>query len=301
MQKPTFEVNTLKEDSHYGQFAIEPLENGFGHTLGNALRRVLLSSFKGAAITQTKVKGVTHKFSTLEGLSEDMIDLILNLKGVKVAYEGEEPVTAKLKVSGPKSVTAKDITAPASVSVVNPEAPIARLAKGATLEMELEIATGYGYSPSEDRSSDTIGVIPLDAIFSPVERVSYQVQSTRVGRRTDYDKLVLDIYTDGSRSPSEVLKEASQVLAEYFTQIYHPTLSPVKDSSGEPKTEVTISLEELGLPTRITNALKNADYESANELADASDKDLKNVKNLGDKSIELVDQALEGKGLKRTE
>lgn len=299
MQKPNFELLTLKENDLYGQFVLEPLENGFGHTLGNALRRVLLSSFKGAAITTAKVKGVTHKFSTLEGMSEDMIDLMLNLKGVKVSYQGEAPVVAKLEVKGPATVTAKDIVAPATVKIVNPDAPLAKLSKGAKLEMELTIDTGYGYSPADDRTSETVGVIPLDAIFSPVERVSYQVQATRVGRRTDFDKLVLDLYTDGSQKPSEILKEAARILADYFVQVYNPQevskVEEVSTSKAAPK----ISLEELGLPTRIVNALKNADYSSANDLVDASDKDLANVKNLGSKSIKEVDEALSSKGLKR--
>jgi len=299
MQKPTFEVNTIKQDDAYGQFAIEPLENGFGHTLGNALRRVLLSSFRGAAITEVKVDGVTHKFSTLDGLSEDIIDLILNLKGIKVAYEGEEPVTATLSVKGPATVTAKDIVAPPSVTVVNQDAVIARLAKGAKLEMELEIMTGYGYSPAETRTSDTIGVIPLDAIFSPVERVSYKVESTRVGRRTDYDRLLIDLYTDGSRSPLEVLKEASRILADYFSQVYDPKLVE-KNLGTTASEEASVSLEELGLPTRIANALKNADYKTASQVAQATDKELKNVKNLGGKSLSILDEALAAKGYTRT-
>lgn len=299
MQKPIFQVNTIKQDDNFGQFAIEPLENGFGHTLGNAIRRVLLSSFKGSAITQVKVKGVTHKFSTLEGMSEDMIDLILNLKNVKVAYTGEESITAKLKITGPATVTAKDIIAPASVKIVTPDVEIARLSKGATLEMELEISTGFGYSPAETRISDVIGVIPMDAIFSPVERVSYKVEATRVGRRTDYDKLVLDIFTDGSVAPLDVLKEASRTLSTYFTQVYDPTIEVVETEDIESSDSLSISLEELGLPTRIANALKNAEYEYVSDLVEATDKDLKNVKNLGGKSIELLDETLKGKGFAR--
>ena len=299
MQKPIFEVNTIKQNNNFGQFAIEPLENGFGHTLGNAIRRVLLSSFKGSAITQVKVKGVTHKFSTLEGMSEDMINLILNLKNIKVSYSGDEPITAKLKVTGPATVTAKDIIAPASVEVVTPDVEIASLAKGATLEMELEISTGFGYSPAETRTSDVIGVIPMDAIFSPVERVSYKVEATRVGRRTDYDKLVLDIFTDGSVAPMDVLKESSRILSTYFTQVYDPTIEVVESEDNAESEAPSISLEELGLPTRIANALKNAEYEYVSDLIEANDKDLKNVKNLGGKSIELLDATLEEKGFTR--
>lgn len=299
MQKPIFTIEKVTEKANYGQFIIEPLENGFGHTLGNALRRVLLSSFKGAAITKAKVEGVTHKFSTLEGMSQDMVDLMLNLKGVKVAYDGDEPVTAKLSVKGPKVVTAKDIVTPPGVTIVNSDAPIAELAKGAKLDVELEISTGYGYSPSEERTTSSVGVLVLDAIFSPVERVSYKVESTRVGRRTDFDKLVIDIYTDGSQSAFEVLKAAAKTLVEYFMQIVEPkTESP--ESAETSVSGSSISIEELGLPTRITNALKNADYKTAAALAKATNKDLKNVKNLGEKSLGLIDEALEAKGFSRT-
>lgn len=301
MQKPMFTVTPVVEKDNYGQFVIEPLENGFGHTLGNALRRVLLSSFKGAAITKVKVEGVTHKFSTLAGLSEDMVDLMLNLKAVKVAYDGDEPVKATLSVKGPAEVHASDIVVPPGVRVVNGDVVIARLAKGGKLDMELEIATGYGYSPAEERTTSTVGVLVLDAIFSPVERVSYKVESTRVGRRTDYDKIVLDIYTDGSEMASVVLKSAAQTLVQYFMQIVEPAVAAEgTDAVGGVVTGGSIAIEELGLPTRISNALKNADYKTAAALAKATDKDLKNVKNLGEKSISVVDEALEAKGFKRT-
>ncbi|MFH1244480.1 MAG: DNA-directed RNA polymerase subunit alpha [bacterium] len=297
MQTMNFSIKTIEEKDNFGIFAIEPLLTGFGHTLGNSLRRVLLSSFRGAAITQVKVEGVTHKFSTLAGLSEDMIELILNLKSIKVAYEGDEPVIAKLNVKGAKTVHASDINAPATVKIVNGDLVIANLSKDAKLDLELTIATGYGYSPAEDRPTTTIGTMVLDAIFSPVERVSYKVESTRVGRRTDFDKIVLEIHTDGSCLPSVVLKEAAKILVAAFSQIVEPVT--VVSDEGDVSGTTNISIDDLGLPTRIGNALKNSGYKTANELADASDKDLKNVKNLGGKSLGLVDEALEAKGLKR--
>ncbi len=298
MQKPNFLVNTIQEKDNYGQFAIEPLENGFGHTLGNALRRVLLGSFRGAAITSVKVTGVTHKFSTLEGMSEDMIDLMLNLKNVKVGYDGDSPVTAKLSKRG-GVVKASDIVTPPGVTIINPDLVIAKLAASAKLDMEIEIATGYGYSPADERSSDTLGVISLDAIFSPVERVSYHVDATRVGRRTDYDKIVMDIYTDGTQSPSQVIKKAAETLVEYFSQIVNPTVAEV-DEGSEASDAKVVTIEELTLPTRISNALKNGGYKTAAELADATDRDLKNVKNLGGKSLDIIDEALQAKGFTRT-
>jgi DNA-directed RNA polymerase subunit alpha len=298
MQTMNFAVNTVEERDNYGVFSIEPLESGFGHTLGNALRRVLLSSFKGAAITEVKVAGVNHKFSTLTGLSEDMIDLILNLKAVKVSYAGEEPITAKLSAKGPKVVKASDIVAPASVTIVNGDAVIANLSKDGKLDLELTITTGYGYSPAEDRPSAALGAMSIDAIYSPVERVAYKVESTRVGRRTDYDKVVMEIYTDGSAMPSAVLKEAARILVATFNQIVDPVVggtdNVVVSSSS------SVMTDDLGLPTRVSNALKAAGYKTAAELAMATDKDLKTVKNLGGKSLGLIDESLATKGLTRT-
>lgn len=298
MQTMNFTVNTIEEKDNYGVFAIEPLVNGFGHTIGNALRRVLLSSFRGAAIESVKVAGVNHKFSTLAGLSEDMIDLILNLKSVKVAYEGETPVTAKLSIKGPKIVTAKDIVTPANVKIVNGDAIIASLGKDGKLELELAIGTGYGYSPADERPSLSIGTMSIDAIYSPVERVSYKVESTRVGRRTDFDKVVIDIYTDGSTLPSVALKEAARILVASFDQIVNPVV--VDDTSVIPSSAASVMTDDLGLPTRVANALKAAGYKTAAELAMATDKDLKTVKNLGGKSLGLIDEALSSKGLTRT-
>ena len=297
MQKMNFLVNTIEEKDDYGVFAIEPLLTGFGHTIGNALRRVLLSSFKGAAITDVKVAGVNHKFSTLAGLREDMIDLILNLKSVKVAYEGDEPVTAKLSIKGPKVVTAKDIIAPATVKIVSGDIVIANLGKDAKLDLELTIGTGYGYSSADERPSSTIGTMSIDAIYSPVERVSYKVEATRVGRRTDFDKVVMEIYTDGSERPSVVLKEAARILVASFSQIVDPVVS--SDSDETASASSSVATDDLGLPTRVTNALKAAGYKTAQELTTASDKDLKTVKNLGSKSLGLIDAALSTKGLTR--
>ena len=300
MKLMNFVVNTVEETENHGIFNIEPLENGFGHTLGNALRRVLLSSFRGAAITSIKVGGVTHKFSTLEGMSEDMVDLILNLKAVKVAYDGAEPTTAKLSVKGPKQVTAKDIVAPATVKIVSPDAVIASLAAGAKLDIEMTIGTGYGYSPAEERPGETLGVLSLDAIFSPVERVSYDVVATRVGRRTDFDKLVLEIHTDGSQKPSDVLKEAASVLVTAFGQIVNPVLTENEGVGVTAGSGSAVSVDDLGLPTRVSNALKNAGYATAADLSKATNKDLKGVKNLGGKSVEMLDEALATKGFKRS-
>lgn len=300
MKAMNFQLNSIEESAKKGIFSIEPLENGFGHTLGNSLRRVLLSSFKGAAITSVKVAGVSHKFSTLAGMSEDMIDLMLNLKSVKVAYAGDEVTTATLSVKGPKVVKASDITTPANVSIVSPDVVIANLAAGSKLDLELTIQSGYGYSPADERPSDSLGVLVLDAIYSPVERVSYHVESTRVGRRTDFDKLVIEVITDGSLSPRQAVIDAATVLVAAFTQIVSPAPVTDGDVSGTSGMLAAVSTDDLGLPTRVANALKNAGLNTAADLARATDKDLKNVKNLGEKSFSLIDEALSAKGLTRT-
>jgi len=300
MKLMNFALNTLEESASRGVFAIEPLENGFGHTLGNSLRRVLLSSFKGAAITSVKVAGVSHKFSTLAGMSQDMIDLMLNLKGVKVSYDGDTVATATLSVKGPKVVTAKDIIVPAGIKIVSPDVVIANLSQGAKLDLELTIETGYGYSPADERTTETLGTLVLDAIYSPVERVSYHVESTRVGRRTDFDRLVIEVVTDGSVAPLAALKDASTVLVAAFNQIINPAAIEEVESSVNSPSASTVSIDDLGFPTRVANALKNAGYKTAKDLSLATDKDLKRVKNLGGKSFELIDEALSTKGLSRS-
>ena len=219
----SFKTTTVKQTQEYGEFALEPLEQGYGHTLGNALRRVLLSSLEGAAIAEVKIAGVKHQYTTLEGLKEDVVELILNLKQVRLAYEGDKEETLTLNVHGPRAVTAKDIKGPATVRVVNPDQPLATLSdKKAKLEVEMKVMRGGGYSPAEERKSSTIGVIPVDANFSPITRVAYSVEETRVGRRTDYDKLVIKIWTDGSLKPKEALESAARILSELPKQIYNP-------------------------------------------------------------------------------
>lgn len=298
--KPSFTLKSDKQTETYGRFIIEPLVSGFGHTIGNALRRILLSNLRGAAITKIKVEGLNHKFSTLEGMNEDTIELVLNIKKVKIAYDKDEPETAKLEVKGPKVVTAKDINFPTTVRLVNPDQVIATLSKGAKLSMELQVESGYGYSPSNERKAEVIGEIPVDALYAPIERVSYKVEKTRVGRRTDFDKLVLEIYTDGSQKPEEVLKIAAKISIDYFQQVYDPQENIEEKEETESENtpeEYALTVEELGLPTRIANALKNGGYNTVGELVVASPKELKAVKNLGSKSLDSVKKALKKKGV----
>ncbi|PIU02132.1 DNA-directed RNA polymerase subunit alpha [Candidatus Shapirobacteria bacterium CG09_land_8_20_14_0_10_49_15] len=300
MISPNFQIKKEAQTATQGRFAIEPLQQGYGHTLGNALRRVLLSSLPGAAITEIKITGIRHKFSTLEGLKQDIIELILNLKEVRFAYTGKKPVKLLLEKSGPGVVTAGDIKASGSVRVVNPELVVADLASRKNrLKIQLTVSPGYGYSSFEQRPTDKIGVIPIDAIFSPVQRVNYWVEATRVGRKTNWDKLVLEIDTDGTIKPQEALKQAGEILVDFFGQVVKP--KKMSEAKSAPTMAVAglanLTLEELELPTRIINALRKGNYGTVGDLQAATAKDLTKVKNLGSKSIEIVIKALKKKGV----
>src|SRR3989304_5173115 len=222
MSEPMFEIKEEESQKNYAKFAVSPLEHGYGDTLGNSLRRVLLTSLPGAAITTVRISGVKHQFSTLKGMKEDVVDFLLNLKKVKFSYSGKKPAKATLSIKSSGEVKAKDIKVPADVKIANPEYILATLNKGAKLEAEMEITTRMGYSPAEDREKGPIGLIPLDAAYSPVIRVNYKVEETRVGRLTNYDKLILEIWTDGTVTPKESIKLAAKILVSYFNQIVSP-------------------------------------------------------------------------------
>jgi DNA-directed RNA polymerase subunit alpha len=300
VEEPMFEIKKEKVNKSYGKFVISPLEQGYGNTLGNSLRRVLLTSLQGAAITSVKISGVRHQFSTLKGMKEDIVEFILNLKKVRLAYNGDKPVKGTLSVKGAGEVKAKDLKVPANVEIANPELVLAFLNKGAKLEAQVTIESGVGYQSSEGKEIKQIGLIPLDATFSPVVRVSYKVEETRVGRFTNYDKLVLEIWTDGTMTPSEALKEAAKILVACFNQI----VSPKKISKKEEKRDEglgpvgKLSVEEINLPTRVANALIKAGYETVEDLANAKREELVKVRNLGEKSVKIIEVALAEKGVK---
>jgi DNA-directed RNA polymerase subunit alpha len=300
MSEPIFEIKQEKKSADYGKFIISPLEQGYGHTLGNSLRRVLLTSLSGAAITSVKISGVKHQFSTLKGVKEDIVEFILNLKKVRISYSGDKPVRATLSAKGPGEVKAKDIKVSADVKIANPELVLALLSKNAKLDAQIEIEAGKGYSLAEERETKQIGLIPLDASFSPVVRVNYKIEETRVGRLTNYDKLILEIWTDETMTPKEALGEASEILVSYYTQI----VSPKKVKKKKEKKEKglgpvgNLSVEEIGLPTRVANALLKADYETVENLAKAKVNDLVKVRNLGEKSVKIISAALGEKGVK---
>jgi len=298
--EPRFQIKKVKQTKEFGRFIIEPLQQGYGQTLGNSLRRVLLTSLSGAAPTKMKINGAKHKFSTLQGLKEDIIELALNVKQLKVKYEGEKPVKLKLEAIGPGFVKASKIEVPAGVEIINPDFVLANLAdKKSKLKMEIVVERGFGYLPAEAREVEKLGVILLDASFSPVLRVNYRIETARVGREADWDRLILEIFTDSTIKPSEALKEAAEILTGFFRQV----VSPKKVSSKEkkvapPLTEVMkLTVEEMDLPTRIANALRKGGYGTAADLAAASDASLMKVKNLGEKSIKIVKIALSKKGV----
>src|SRR5437773_6034533 len=304
-------------DQHRGVFVIEPLDRGFGHTFGNSLRRVLLSSLEGAAVTSVKVEGTAHEFTTLPGVREDVTDIILNLKNLVARLHGESPeIEVHIAKKGPGSVTAADIEAPADLEILNPELEIANLSDKGRLEITLTIGRGRGYSPAElNRGPQhTIGVIPMDSIFSPVKRVAYQVESARVGQRTDYDKLTLDIETDGSVEPQAALREAAEILIAslaIFTDA--DRLEQLRGSdnglaagdaaaagaipAGRSDGMDDILIEELELGVRSYNCLKRAGVQTVGDLLQKSESELNAIPNFGRKSIEEVIETLEARGL----
>ena len=299
MSEPIFEIQEEKKEKTYSVFTLSPLEQGYGHTLGTSLRRVLLSSLEGVAITSVKIAGVKHQFSTLKGMKEDVVDFILNLKKVRFAYSGSEPVKLRLQVKTSGEVKAGDINAPANVKVVNPDLVLSKLSKGASLSVDLVVEKGYGYLPAEEREHTEIGMIPVDAAFSPVVKVNYKVEETRVGRLTNYDKLTLGVWTDGTVQAKEAIVKASQILISYFEQIVSP--KKVKKEKDENPVDVLgpvgkLSVEEIGLPTRVANALSRSGYETVEKLVKAKPQDLMKVRNLGEKSFKIIRAALVEKG-----
>jgi DNA-directed RNA polymerase subunit alpha len=305
-------------DDRRGTFLIEPLDKGFGYTFGNGLRRVLLSSLGGAAVTSVRIEGVSHEFSNVPGVKEDVTDIILNLKELVVRMHTDaDEVEAPLVATGPGEVRAKDIDLPSGVEILNPDAPIATLEKKTKLEVYLTIGRGRGYSPSEENKSEEqpIGVIPIDSIFSPIRRASYSVAAARVGQRTDFDKLTLDLETDGSIEPAAALREASEILIKtlaIFTDAdrveeltaREPAAAPADALAGSPAGDGAgsngldeILIEELELGVRSYNCLKRAGVQTVGDLVRKTRSELNAIPNFGQKSIEEVIETLHSRGL----
>lgn len=296
-----FKVIPEIEKDNYTKFVIEPLEAGFGHTIGNSLRRVLLSSLQGSAITSVRIDGVSHQFSTIEGMSEDVLEIILNLKAVRVRVYSDQPIKLLLRASGKKEVKAGDFEIVGDGDIANPKQHIATLnSPKAKLNMEMVAEKGKGYSLAEERKNNEIGIIAIDALFSPVVAVNYTVDPTRVGRKTDFDKLTLEVTTDGTLTPQECLDEAARILSSSFKQLYEPLPEEEleKSQSDTISDEVLkLTVEELDLPVRITNALKAMDINTVGELIEVSKAQLLKAKNLGNKSLSLISEKLTERGL----
>ena len=301
VQRPQISEDEISETR--SKFSVEPLEPGFGYTLGNSLRRTLLSSIPGAAVTQIKIDNVLHEFSTIEGVAEDVTDVVLNLKGLVIKSENEEPTTVHLRVTGPAEVTAGDVELPAGVEILNPEHHIATLNGKATLSMELRVEQGRGYVPGTTASKEAIGTIPIDAIFSPVRRVTYEVEPTRVEQMTNYDRLILDVETDGSMTPRDALSSAGSTLVELL-QLF---ASLGEGGSGlvlgpEPGEEeasgiLAQPIEEMELTVRSYNCLKREGVQSVGDLVQRTEEDLLEIRNFGQKSIDEVKAKLQEMGL----
>ena len=317
----TPQISAEKADETRGSFTIEPLDRGFGYTFGNSLRRVLLSSLTGAAITSVRIEGVAHEFSTIPGVKEDVTDIVLNLKEIVCRMHSDAAeIEAPLVVTGPGEVTAGDIDLPSGVEILNPDAHIATLEKKTKLEIYLTVGHGRGYSPAEENKTpdQPIGVIPIDSIFSPVKRVAYSVDQARVGQKTDYDKLILDIETDGSLDPHAALREAAEILIKYLAIFSEPErvealrdqgaaligdaalagagAGPARSADGMDD----ILIEELELGVRSYNCLKRAGVQTVGDLVQKSESELNAIPNFGRKSIEEVKETLEARGLSRS-
>lgn len=299
-QQQTFHMKQEEAGQNHGRFTIEPLAQGYGQTLGSGLRRVLLSSLSGAAVTQVTISGLKHQFGTIKGVQEDGVDLLLNLKKLRLAYTGDKPVRITLGAKGPGEVTAGSIKTSAEVKIANPDLVIAHLANSQTkLDIDMQVETGVGFSPAEERKTNKVGLIPLDADFSPVKRVNYRVEETRVGRLTNYDKLIMEIWTDGTIEPGDALKKAAEVMIGYFSQVVSPSIAmtPAPAQSLLNSQANSLTIEELGLPTRIANALSKSGYETVADLLSAGKTGLARVRNMGDKSIKVIGAALKEKGI----
>ncbi|BAW02287.1 DNA-directed RNA polymerase subunit alpha [Thermus thermophilus] len=304
LKAPVFTVRT--QGREYGEFVLEPLERGFGVTLGNPLRRILLSSIPGTAVTSVYIEDVLHEFSTIPGVKEDVVEIILNLKELVVRFLNPslQTVTLLLKAEGPKEVKARDFLPVADVEIMNPDLHIATLEEGGRLNMEVRVDRGVGYVPAEKHGiKDRINAIPVDAVFSPVRRVAFQVEDTRLGQRTDLDKLTLRIWTDGSVTPLEALNQAVEILREHLAYFSNPQAAAVaapeeaKEPEALPKQEeLDLPLEELGLSTRVLHSLKEEGIESIRALLALNLKDLKNIPGIGERSLEEIKEALEKKG-----
>lgn len=294
-----FKTTLEKTEGNISTFTLSPLERGFGHTIGNVLRRVLLSSLEGSAIASVKITGVSHMFSTVPGISEDVIEIVLNLKKVRLNIFSDKPIKLTLKASGKGELKASDIDTQGLAEIINPDLHIASL-NSATAKLTIEMVAdkGVGYIMADEKKSDEIGVLPIDSIYSPIIEVNYKVEPTRVGRSSNYDLLTLNITTDGTVSSQDALDKSARILSSYFKQIFDPTLDiEIIPDTTTANPSLKLSVEELDLPVRITNALKAIEIDTVEKLITVPKGQLLKAKNLGVQSVNLVSQKLQERGL----
>ena len=298
IEKPRIDTEELSSDGKYGRFVVEPLERGFGNTLGNSLRRVLLSSLEGVAVTSIKIDGVLHEFSTIPGVKEDVTEIVLNMKSLVAKLHSNGPKVVEISAEGPCEVTAESIKCDSEVEILNPDLHIASLSDGATLSMEITLDKGRGYIPAEKNkalsANEVIGVLPVDSIYTPVLKVNYTVDNTRVGQITDYDKLTLSVWTNGVINAQEAVSLAAKVLTEHLNLFvnlsdrgYNTEIMVEKDDKGKEKV-LEMTIEELDLSVRSFNCLKRAGINTVEDLISKSEEDMMKVRNLGRKSLEEV-------------
>lgn len=305
IEKPTIECVELSEDNKYGKFIVEPLERGYGTTLGNSLRRILLSSLPGSAVNSIKINGVLHEFSTIPSVKEDVSEIILNLKSLAVSLNSDSPKTVMIDAEGPGVVTAGDIISDGDLEILNPDLHIATLEEGGKFVMEINVSKGRGYVSAEQNKSDEtpIGVIPIDSIYSPVRKVNYSVTNTRVGQVTDFDKLTLEIWTDGSIKPDEGASLGAKIMHEHLnlfielTENFDQVEIMVEKEEDQKEKVLEMTIEELELSVRSFNCLKRAGINTVEELTHKSEEDMMKVRNLGKKSLDEVKNKLAELGL----
>ena len=304
-EKPN--IHKVEETDNYGKFVVEPLERGYGTTLGNSLRRVMLASLPGAAITSIQIDGVLHEFSTVQGVTEDVTQIILNLKQVALKIDSEDAKDLEIDVKGPAEVTAADIQGDGDVTILNSDLHIATVSDGAELHVKMTADKGRGYSSADDNKTRmeglAIGVLPIDSIYTPIERVNYTVENTRVGQSNDYDKLTLDVWTNGSLTPTEAISLAAKILTEHLTMFVNLTeeaqVTQVMVEREETHQEKVLdkTIEELDLSVRSYNCLKRADIQTVKDLTERTEADMMKVRNLGQKSLEEIKLKLNDLGV----
>ena len=296
-------IERVEGDDRYAKFACEPLPAGYGTTLGNSLRRVLLSSLQGAAITAARVRGVAHEFSTIPGVKEDVVEMVLNLKAIRLRSFATEPVTLVLEKEGPGDVTAADIQTTSDIEIVNPEQRVATLEPEASLWMELTVEKGRGFVAGERREGLPIGVIPIDALFGPVRKVNFKIENTRVGQVTNYDRLILEVWTDGTTPPDEAVAQGAQILLSQFNLFAGLTRSqaalaqPPRSDGGLAPGISDMPIEDLDLPQRAFNSLKRHGITRVGQLLQTPDEELLRMRNFGRKSLDEIKERLAARGL----